>query len=224
MQPQSGYYDQQTGQWVSVTQTQTQQQTGYGYDEYGGYYDQSGNYYPAGGAVHWWSSWSCCKSFAWTGCWAWLMGAIVFAMLVLGVIGFFLALANGSCLTMVMNDLTALTATVDSQGQLLAQMTTPLVFSASGALGTTAQIQTLACGAVCAMSLPGDLTPYVGLPEVCLFAGDAFAHTLTLTAPALFNSGDSVATFGGAVGDNICFKAISATVAAVKSINGVVLS
>lgn len=223
---QDGYYDQQTGQWI-VTHQQQVQTSGYGYDEHGGYWDQYGGYHAPEHVRghHWWDSWfSCCRSWGWGSCWMWIWGVLVFAMLVLGVVGFFLALSNSTCITMLMDSVTALTATTDSQGQLLAQLTTPYVLSASGALSASAQVQHLACGAVCGATLPADLTPYVGLSEVCVYAADAFAHTVTISAGAAFNTGDTVATFGGAVGDNFCFRAIGSTVAAIKSASGVTFS
>jgi hypothetical protein len=120
---------------------------------------------------------------------------------------------------------TSIMSTVDSQGQTLAQLTTPFAHSSDGALVTTNSRQILNCGVAtpCVMTLPADLSPYVGLPEVCVISGEAAAHTVAITAPSLFQpGGTTVGTFTGATpGEGFCFQAISSTVAAITSTNGV---
>ena len=216
---QMSYYDPQTGQSYMVYNQESQTHA-YSYEQ-----QQPGPYgYPAHPHpfYDWWGS-----SWRMGNCWMWFWGLVAFALLVVGGIGFGIALSNMSRISTLESTVTSLLSTVDSQGQALATLTTPFAHTADGALVTTNVRQTLDCGlgTPCLMTLPGDLSPYVGLPEICVISNRAEAHTVTISLPAYFQPGDkSVATFNGvSVGESFCFQAISATAAAVTSVNGVVL-
>lgn len=167
----------------------------------------------------WWGSMWHMGSF-----WVWFWSLLVLVMLVLGVIGFAFSIANGNKISTLEDEVAGLLSTVTSQGQVLAQLTTPYTLSASGALVTTHVRQILNCGVTpCAMTLPTDLVSYSGLPEICVVSAAVQPHTVTIAGPAFFQPGDKlVATFaGGDVGENFCFTVTSSTTAAVTSSNGV---
>jgi len=63
-----------------------------------------------------------------------------------------------------------------------------------------------------AMTLPNDLTPYIGV-ERSIISRTAQPHTVTIAAGPLATTWDgvnTVATFGGAIGDAIHFRVIDA--------------
>lgn len=64
-----------------------------------------------------------------------------------------------------------------------------------------------------AMTLPNDLTPYIGV-ERSIISRTAQPHTVTIAAGPLSTTWDgvnTVATFGGAIGDAIHFRVIDAS-------------
>ena len=220
-QQQQGYYDPATG---NTYYLMDQESSSHSYS-YGQPLPPSHAYGPHGPANYyqWWGS-----SWRVGNCWMWFWGLLVLALLVVGGIGFGFSLSNMNRISTLESTTTSIMSTVDSQGQTISQLTTPFAHSSDGALVTGNVRQTLNCGAAtpCVMTLPADLSPYAGLPEICVISAEAAAHTVTITAPSLFQpGGDTVATFAGtSVGESICFQAISSTVAAVTSTNGVTLA
>lgn len=62
------------------------------------------------------------------------------------------------------------------------------------------------------MTLPNDLSPYIGGPGFTVFSTTAQIHTITIQSGVLSSTWDgvnTVATFGGAVGDGLKFDVIS---------------
>lgn len=224
---QQGYYDPATGNTYFLMDRESHSHSySYGQPQPPVYQQQTSYAYgprdPAGYYQWWGSSWRVGN------CWMWFWGLLVLTLLVLGGIGFGFSLSNMNRISTLESTTTSILSTVDSQGQAIAQLTTPFAHSSDGALVTANVRQTLDCGAAtpCVMTLPADLSPYVGLPEVCVISAEAAAHTVTITGPAFFQPGDlTTATFsGGDVGESLCFQAISSTVAAVTSTNGVTIA
>lgn len=95
-----------------------------------------------------------------------------------------------------------------SYGQLSGRASGPVTYTSSTAI-TPQPGSVFVNGSTLAMTIIDPTTAQNGL-TMCVIATNASAHTLTYTAG--FNGGTTardVATFGGAVGDNICFFANS---------------
>ena len=92
------------------------------------------------------------------------------------------------------------------------KFTSPRVHLASAELPPSPFVQFLAAtGAPLAMTLPNDLTPYLG-KTYRIFSASAQPHTVTISAGTLATTWDGVntiATFGGAKGDGFEFTVIA---------------
>jgi len=144
-------------------------------------------------------------------------------MLVLGVIGFAIALVNGGNITNLENSVASLAMTQQSQQATVDKLVVPFDHTAPGPLQVGTEKQYVNIPAVAAMTLPSDLSAYLD-NFICLFSKTAFAHTLTAGVGATFDGVNNIATFGGANGDGFCFQVISATRAVVRSNNNVAFS
>lgn len=112
-------------------------------------------------------------------------------------------------------------------GAVVAQYATSAhLHTASGELPRSPFTHLLGSAAPLAMTLPNDLTPYLGR-EFHVYAVTAQAHTITIQGGALTSTWDgtnTVATFGGAVGDGVTFVVIAADRVEITHNNNVVLS
>jgi len=129
---------------------------------------------------------------------------------ILGIIGFGVALANGSAINTLETNQAALTTTQNAQQTVINAQTIPFSHTSAGPLQPLTETQYIEVAAVAAMTMPIDLTPYLN-NKICVISKSAFAHTITLGAGATWNGADTIATFGGAVGDGLCFTVISLT-------------
>lgn len=97
-----------------------------------------------------------------------------------------------------------------SYGAMTGRASGPVTYTALGAI-TPQPGMIFVNGTTLAMTIIDPTTAQNGM-TMCVIATNASAHTLTYTAG--FNGGTTsrdVATFGGAVGDNVCVTAVSGT-------------
>lgn len=99
----------------------------------------------------------------------------------------------------------------------------PFSHTSGGPIQPSTQIQYIDVAAVAALTLPIDLTPYVN-NKICLISHTAFAHTVTLGAGTTWDGANTVATYGGAANDAVCFIVTSLTSLLVISSNNIVFS
>lgn len=81
-------------------------------------------------------------------------------------------------------------------------------------------------GAPLAMTLPNDLSNYIGI-TLNVYALDAQPHTITIDSGTLTSTWDganTVATFGGAIGDGITFRVLSKNMITVQFTKNIVFS
>lgn len=155
-------------------------------------------------------------------CWglAWLVGVVI---MVLGLIGFIVALNNQSRISTLEGTVASLTSTTQSQQMQIDSLIVPFDHTAPGPLQTRVKKQFINVGAVAAMTLPGDLSSYLN-DEICVISKTAFAHTITMGAGATWDGANQIATLGGAVNDGLCFIVTSATSVFVTVNNNVAFS
>jgi hypothetical protein len=84
-------------------------------------------------------------------------------------------------------------------------------YTSSGELNTTPYLHLLSSAGVLAMTLPGDLTPYLGK---CynVRSTTAVAHTITIQVggfSATWDGTSTIATLGGAIGDGLAYCVIA---------------
>lgn len=81
-----------------------------------------------------------------------------------------------------------------------------------------------ASGAPVVLSLPGDLTPYIG-NIYRIYSNTAQPHVVQFSGPtATFDAAATTATFGGNIRDGFEFEVTSAQIANVKNIKNVVFT
>lgn len=200
----------------------------------GGYVDRYGNFVPTTEEEyararehehhhrnhgHGYHGWACSPRNV---CWglAWFVGI---AFLVLGVLGFGAAVYNGSKITTLETDVATLKSTTASQQALIDKAVVPFDHTSAGPLQIGPKTQYINVAAVAAMTLPGDLSSYLDDPY-CVISKTAFPHTITMGAGATWDGANTIATFGGAAGDMICFHVFSSTQVAVGPIQNIAFS
>jgi len=158
--------------------------------------------------------------FAW---WRGLCYFIVGLLLILGTIAFAISLHNGDRIRAMETTQQAILTTQQAQQATLDGLTIPFSHAGPGPLQPNKKLQYITAAGITAMTLPTNLGPYVD-DEICLISKTAFAHTLTLGVGATWNGIDTIATFGGAVGDGLCFIVASPTQMFVVSVINVAFS
>lgn len=152
-------------------------------------------------------------------CWGlfWLIG---FAIAILGVIGFIVALSNSGRITTLETSVTSLIMTDQALQSSLDKLIVPFDHTSAGPLQVGTETQYINIAAVAAMTLPGDLSSYLN-NKICVISKTAFAHTITMAAGATWDGANTIATFGGAVGDGICFHVFSSTQVQVQHVTNI---
>lgn len=176
------------------------------YNQYGEYIETPQHDHRNAHNHHHYHGWSCSPRNL---CWGlfWLIG---FTFLVLGVSGFGAAIYNNSRITTLQADVATLKSTTASQQALIDKAVVPFDHTTAGPLQIGPKTQYISVVAVAAMTIPGDLSSYLDDPY-CIISKTAFAHTITMGAGATWDGANTIATFGGAVGDTICFHVFSST-------------
>ena len=132
------------------------------------------------------------------------------ALLVLGAAGFGIALYNSGAISTLMTNVMTLMSDSQATKNVLDRLTVPFDHTSAGPLQAGVSIQYISAPASAAMTMLGDLSSYIN-NQICVVSKTAFPHTITIGAGGTWDGVNSIATFGGVIGDGLCFLVFSST-------------